>query len=93
MFCGRPAASQVKRNASRPNMTGQKKQPKHKVFGRDILRRSGQISGGRPGPKTFTPSLGAQENKVFCADVLDPKARTSMTRGGLRKTLCRKTSG
>ena len=29
----------------------------------------------------------------FCADAPDPKARTSMTRGGLRKTLCRKTSG
>ena len=42
-------------------------------------------SGYPPGPKTFTPSLGAQENKAFCADVLDPKARTCMTRGGLRK--------
>ena len=38
--------------------------------------------GGRPYPKTFTPSLGAQENKVFCADAHDPKARTSMTQGG-----------
>ena len=43
-------------------------------------RHPGGCPGGRPGPKTFTPSLGAQENKVFCADVLDPKARTSMTR-------------
>ena len=38
-------------------------------------------------------SLGAWESKVFCADVLDPKARTSMTREGLRKTSWRKTSG
>ena len=29
--------------------------------------------GGRPGPKTFTPSLRAQENKVCRADVLDPR--------------------
>ena len=49
--------------------------------------------GGRPSPKTFPPSLGAQENKVFCADVLDPKARTSITRGGLGRILCRKISG
>ena len=53
----------------------------------------GGYPGGRPGPKTFTPSLGVQENKDFCADVLDPKARTSVIRGGLRKTLCRRTSG
>ena len=41
------------------------------------------------GPKTFTPSLGAQENVLFffCffRAVLDPKARTSMTRGGSQK--------
>ena len=37
----------------------------------------------------FTPSLGAQEIEFFCADVLNPKARTSMTRGCLRKTLRR----
>ena len=55
--------------------------------------RPGRYPGGRPGPTTFTPSLGAQENKVCCADVLDQKARTSMTRGGLRKTLCRITLG
>ena len=55
--------------------------------------RPGGYPGGRPRPKTFTPSLGEQENKVFRADVLDPQVRTSMTRGGLRKTLCTKTSG
>ena len=56
----------------------------------------GGISRGRPGgyppPKMFTPSLEEQENEGVCADVLDPKARTSMTQGDLRKTLCRKTS-
>ena len=64
-----------------------------KFLGGMTRRRPGGYPGGRPGPKTFTPSLGAQENTVFCADVLDPKARTSMTPGGLRKTLCRETSG
>ena len=73
--------------------SGMEKQPKPKVFGRDTPRASGRISGQTSLPRTFTPWLGAQENKVFCADVLDPKARTSMTRGGHRKTLCRKTSG
>ena len=64
-----------------------------KVFGRISRGRPGGYPGGRPDPKTFNPSLGAQENEVLCADVLDPEARTSMTQGGLRKTLCRKTSG
>ena len=49
----------------------------------------GGYPGGCPGPKTFTPSFEAQESQVFCADVLDSKARTSMTRESLRKTLCR----
>ena len=39
--------------------------------------RPGGYPGGRPGPKTFTPSAGAQENKVFRAaegaDVHDPR--------------------
>ena len=52
-------------------------------------RISGGYPGGHPSPKTFTPSLGTQEHKVSCEDVPDPKARTSMTRGGLRKTLCK----
>ena len=64
-----------------------------KFLGETSRGRPGGYLGRRPGPKTFTPLLGAQENRVFCADVLDPKARTSMTRGGLRKILCRKISG
>ena len=44
--------------------------------------RPGGYPGGRPGPKTLTPPLEAQESKVFCTDILDPKAQTSMTRGG-----------
>ena len=42
-------------------------------------RRLGGYPGGRPDPQIFTPSLGAQENKVFHADVLDPKARKNFT--------------
>ena len=45
--------------------TGTQKQPKHKVFGRISCGRPGGYPGGRPGPKTFTPSLGAQENIFF----------------------------
>ena len=41
----------------------------------------GGYPGGRPGPKAFTPPLGTQEKRVLCVEVLDPKARTSMTRG------------
>ena len=51
------------------------------------------IRAGRPGPKTFTPLLGAQEDKVFCADVLDPKARTSMTRGGSQRHFMQENFG
>ena len=40
-----------------------------------LQERREEKSGGRPGPKAFTPSLGPQENKVSCADVFDPKAR------------------
>ena len=43
--------------------------PKHKVFGRDVPRRSGRLCGRTLRPKNFPPSLGAQENRVFCADV------------------------
>ena len=59
-------------------LSGPETQPKHKVFGFgwDIPQTSRLISpSGRPDPKTFTPSLGAEENKVSCADVHDPKAR------------------
>ena len=63
------------------------KQPKHISFlGGIWCLRPGGYPGGRPGPKTLTPSLAAQKNKVFfCADVFDPKARTSTNRGCLRK--------
>ena len=69
------------------HLSGTEKQPKHEVFGRDIPRTSGRIPGWTSRPKKLSPlHSGAQENKAFCADVLDPKARTSMIRGGLRKT-------
>ena len=54
----------------------------HKVFGRDIPRTCGRISGRTSRPKKFHPRRWERrENKVFCADVLDLKAQTSMTRG------------
>ena len=54
--------------------------------------RRGGYPGGHPDPKKLLPHRSERRTFVFCADVLDPKAQTSMTRGGLRKTLCRKTS-
>ena len=63
-----------------------------KVLGGISRRCPGGYPGGRPDPKIVIPLLGVQDF-FFCADVHDPKARTSMTRGGLRKTLCRKISG
>ena len=61
------------RKTHRPLSSGTEKQPKHEVFGRDIPRTSVGYPGGRPDPKTFSPSPGAQENKVFSTDVHDPK--------------------
>ena len=55
--------------------------------------RPGGYLGGRPSPKGFTPSLGAQENKVYCADILDPKERTSMTRWGSQKNFMQENFG
>ena len=49
--------------------------------------------GGRPGAKTSVKPSKSWKNKHFGADVHDPKARTSMTRGGFKKTSVRKTSG
>ena len=49
--------------------------------------------GGYRGPTTFSPWLGTQENKVFCAGVLDPKARTSTTPAGVRKASRKRTLG
>ena len=57
-----------------------------KFLGGTPCGRRGGYPGEHPGPKTFTPSLRAQEDKVSFA-------RTSMTRGGIGKTLCRKISG
>ena len=39
-----------------------------KFLGRISHGRPGRYPGGRPGTTTFTPSLGAQENKAFCVD-------------------------
>ena len=57
----------------------------------------GGIFRGRPADvptQKLSPHRSERRKiKFVCADILDPKARTSMTRGGLRKTSCRKTSG
>ena len=45
---------------------GTEKQPKHRVFGRDVPRTSGRISGADvPAPQLSPPSLGAQQNVFF----------------------------
>ena len=49
------------------------KQPKHKVFGRDIPRTSGRISGRTSWPKSFHPVARSAGNSSFFA-------RTSLTR-------------
>ena len=72
---------------SRESLIRNGKAAQEKVLGRDIPRTSGRIIavylGGRPDPKTFTPSLEPQRsarNKVFCTDVLDLKVQTSTAR-------------
>ena len=70
-------------------VSGMEKQPNENAFGGISCRRPGRYPG-HPGPKTLSPH---RKQNLCCADVLDPKARTSMTRGGLRKNVCKKTSG
>ena len=59
-----------------------------KSLGRISPGHPGGYPGGRPGARTFSPSLGVQENEVFCADVLDPKVRADVhDPRGLREEL------
>ena len=67
-----------------PQKSGTEKQPRHKVLSGISRRHPGGLPGC-PDPETVTR---AQENKVFCF-----LAWTSITRGGLRKKICRKISG
>ena len=55
--------------------------------------RRGGHSCGRPGPKTPVRHSESWKNRHVGADIHDLKARTSMTRGGFRKTSVRRTSG
>ena len=55
------------------------KQPQRKAFAWVVPWTSGRISGQTSWPKNFHAIARGAENKVCCADVLDPKARTSMT--------------
>ena len=60
--------------------SGRQNEPKHKVLGQDIPRTTGLISGRTSRPKNAHP-IARSAGFFICADVLDPKARTSMTRG------------
>ena len=73
----------------------EKNNKKHRVFERDIPQMSGRISERTSRPKKhFHPiAQSAGKSSFFCADIHDPKVRTSMTREGLRKTLCRNITG
>ena len=70
-----------------------KSNPKSKFWGRISCGRPRGYPGGRPGAKTSVRHSKSWNNKHFGADVHDPKARTSMTPGGFKKTSVRKTSG
>ena len=67
--------------------------PKSKLWGRISGGRPRGYPGGRPGAKASVKPSKSWKNKHFGADVHDPKARTSMTPGGFKKTSVRKTSG
>ena len=72
----------------------QKRSPKRKFFFPcDSPWMSGQISRRRPGPKTFSLSLGARESKAFCTDILDTKVQTSTLRRGSQKIVMQEESG
>ena len=70
-----------------------KSSPKSKFWGRTSGGRPRGYPGGRPGAKTSVKPSKSWKNKHFGADIHDPKARTSMTAGGFKKTSVRKTSG
>ena len=59
-----------------------KSSPKNKSWGRISRGRQRGYPGGRPGAKTSVRPSKSWKNKHFGADIHDPKARTSMTRGG-----------
>ena len=54
--------------------------------GQFLPRDARHLLSGTESPKAFSLSLRSQENKVFRVDVLDPKARMSMSLEGVSKT-------
>ena len=62
-----------------------KSSPKSKFWGRISGGRPRGYPGGHPGAKTSVKPSKPWKNKHFGADAHDPKARTSMTPGGLKK--------
>ena len=66
-------------------MAGTKSSPKSKFWGRISGRCPHGYPGRRPGAKTSVRPSKSWKNMRFGADVHDPKARTSMTPGRLKK--------
>ena len=66
------------------NNQERKSSPKSKFWGRICRGRPRGYPGGRPGAKTSVRLSKFWRNKHFGADIHDPKARTSMTRGGVQ---------
>ena len=62
-----------------------KSSPKSKFWGRISRRRLRGYPGGRPGAKTSVRPSNSLKNEHFGADIHEPKARTSMTPGGLKE--------
>ena len=70
-------------------ISGKKKQHKHKLFGPDFPRTFLTLTPGCPGVKKFLPITGAAEKRTFWCGRPRFSARTSMTRRVLKK-LCTK---
>ena len=68
-----------------PNFQERKSSPKSKFWGRISGGRPRGYPGGRQGAKTSVKPSKSWKIKHFGADVHEPKARTSMTRGVFKK--------
>ena len=68
-----------------PLFQERKSSPKSKFWCRISRGCPRGYPGGRPGAKASVRPSKSWKNKHFGADIHDPKARTSMTPGGLKK--------
>ena len=93
MLSGRLSRGDGRESAIGATNQERKSSPKGKFWGRMSGGRPRGYPGGRPGAKTSVKPSKSWKNKHFGADVHEPKARTSMTPGGFKKTSVRKTSG